>query len=345
ALGCWAPATRAALQFDVFLGYDNLVREANWFPVACEIFNDGPTFTGVFELTSEAGGRGQARRYVLELPTNTRKRFVIPVFGSGGRYGVWSARLLDQHGRTRGEAPNLRPRREVSWETVVLGALPRTFGGLPAMPEVKTSRNDLQPAVARLQTDYFPDNPLALEGLDALYLNSEKALDLKVNQVNALLAWLNGGGHLIVGVEQPGDVNGTPWLRNLLPCQLTGVATIADQTAFHDWLTAFRSETRHSQPAPPSPPRAGGKQIAVSSANPYATLGTDLAFTRGALPVAECVVRGGTTVLSSSGRPVVIEAPRGRGKVTVLAFSPEREPFRSWKNRPWFWARLLAIPP
>ena len=28
----------------------------------------------------------------------------------------------------------------------------------------------------------------------------------------------------------------------------------------------------------------------------------------------------------------------------MLTFSPEREPFRSWKNKPWFWAKLNGVP-
>ena len=34
------------LQFDVFAGYGGVVGEVNWFPVTCEIMNDGPAFTG-----------------------------------------------------------------------------------------------------------------------------------------------------------------------------------------------------------------------------------------------------------------------------------------------------------
>jgi hypothetical protein len=33
---------QAALQFDTFIGYDGNVHEAGWFPVLCEVFNDGP---------------------------------------------------------------------------------------------------------------------------------------------------------------------------------------------------------------------------------------------------------------------------------------------------------------
>ena len=37
-------------------------------------------------------------------------------------------------------------------------------------------------------------------------------------------------------------------------------------------------------------------------------------------------------------------AYRGRGRVTALLFSPEREPVRSWKNLPVFWAKLAEVP-
>src|ERR1044071_9249366 len=92
ALLSGAMAGRAApsqnlLQFDVFLGHggqptgaDGVVREASWFPVAVEVQNDGAPFNAVFEISSSQMGGGQVRRTVVELPTNTRKRFVIPAF-------------------------------------------------------------------------------------------------------------------------------------------------------------------------------------------------------------------------------------------------------------------------
>jgi hypothetical protein len=76
----------------------------------------------------------------------------------------------------------------------------------------------MQPSAARLLPTIFPDNPLVLEGMTALYLNSAKAAELRLrepNQVDALYRWLNAGGHLIVGVEQISDVASTPWLDQL----------------------------------------------------------------------------------------------------------------------------------
>src|SRR5215467_11092945 len=45
-----APA-QGAVRFDVFIGYDGVIPEASWFPVTCEVQNDGPSFNAVFELT------------------------------------------------------------------------------------------------------------------------------------------------------------------------------------------------------------------------------------------------------------------------------------------------------
>src|SRR2546430_7109941 len=285
AVFCFGLTTsvRAALQFDVFVGYggqptgfDGIVREAGWFPVAVEVQNDGPPFNAVFELSSSQMGVGQTRRILVELPTNTRKRFVIPAFAGSAAYSTWDARLMDERGKVRAEKTGLRP-RALAWESILLGATPRTFAGIPKLPELKNNNNrsPMQPLVARLPVEQFPDTPIALESLDAIYLNSEKALELKVNQAAALLAWLHEGGHLIIGVEQPSDLNATPWLRPLLPCELGGVGSLKSSREIIQWLSVgdtqdvdpYRSGQRGNQRnrtaaasrpagAPGCPPRA-----------------------------------------------------------------------------------------
>src|ERR1051326_2042134 len=148
ALLSGAMAGRAApsqnlLQFDVFLGHggqptgaDGGGREGSRVPVAVEVENDGPAFNAVFELFSSQMGGGQIRRMAVELPTNTRKRFVIPAFAGAGSYSTWEVRLLDDRGRVRAEKTGLRP-RGLAWESILMGATPRSFGGIPKLPELK----------------------------------------------------------------------------------------------------------------------------------------------------------------------------------------------------------------
>ena len=343
ALPAWA-----VLQFDVFLGYDSLVPEASWFPVVCEIKNDGPAFMGVVEVTGGQFDDGQTRRLGVELPTGTLKRVVIPVFSTARAYSSWDVRLLDERGRVRGEQAGMRPRRLLAANAPLIGSLSRTAGGTPVIRPILPTTAELQPASARFQTSIFPDNPLVLEGLNSIYLNSEKAPDLNTSQANALLAWLNAGGHLIVAVEQISDVTATPWLRNLFPVDLRDIKSVERHPELQEWLQSASwatnapyagTERRGSAGRNRNAPRSG-----VVAANPFSDLPDDPAFETAALQAAVGTLRDGTVAVSAGDTPLIITAQRGRGRLTALLFSPEREPFRSWKNLPTFWAKLIEVP-
>ncbi len=334
----FAPFARAELQFDVFPGYDGVVPEASWFPVACEVHNDGPSFNAFFEISSGKFNSAEVRRVPIELPTNTRKRVVIPVF-STSRHGSWNFRLIDDRGNVRSEQLNVRPRKQPAWETPVIGALARSIGGVPVLPQIKSNQQELQPTAARLDEDYFPDNPIALEGLDIIYLNSQSALELKVGQRDALLAWLNGGGHLIVSVEQIGDISASGWLEGILPCELTDTKMLSPNGAFQNWFqlpskmsgVSSRRANRKNQPAP--------------GVNPFSQLSADTEFDQKEMLIFTGQLRDGTVLMLAQEIPLMIEAPRGRGRITLLTFNVEREPFVSWKNRSWFWAKLAEVQP
>jgi hypothetical protein len=334
----------AALQFDVFMGYDGMVREAGWFPVAVEVHNDGPSFNAVVELSASGFGNEQLRRVPIELPTNTRKRFIIPVFGAGGRFYQWSARLLDERGKVQQIREGLQP-KFLPWETYLLGAVPRTFAGVPTLADDRQTRPDLKPQVARMAPEQFPDNPIALEGLDALYLNSERALSLKTDQIAALLTWIHEGGRVVISVEQLADVNSTPWLQQLLPCDLTDVVNVTVDEDLLQWL--------RSEPGTPAPatapdrkrrPNRPAPRPAATAPQAEAEPGMDASFIDAQISVATGKLRDGRVVLSARNTPLLIEARRGRGEVKLLTFSPEREPFRSWKSRGVFWSKILQVP-
>ncbi|MDB6017493.1 MAG: hypothetical protein JWR19_1982 [Pedosphaera sp.] len=344
-LGGLTLTARAALQFDVFPGFDGTVPEASWFPVVCEIKNDGPSFNGVIEIT--AGGyntQNQMRRAVVELPTGTLKRLVIPVFSSARYQSSWDVRLLDDRGRVHAEQLGLRPRRSISSSTILLGALPRVANGLPVVRQILSKDSDLQPATVRLQPSLFPDNPLVLEGLDCIYLNSEKAPELNVNQYNALLAWLNNGGHLIIAVEQISDVNGTEWLRDIVPVKLADVQTVTTHPALQQWLRDF-TKAGDASGTRAGKGRGANRNGGSTSANPFSDLADDATFEAAPLQVVTGKLRKDADVVAdANGVPLVVSSTEGRGRVSTILFSPEREPMRSWKNLPTFWAKLTEVP-
>lgn len=360
-LGGPIPDAAGEIQFDVFLGYDDRIRESHWFPVAYEILNDGPPLTALVVLGPDNASGSQERSFSVELPTGTRKRVVLPVFSSTGRYSRWETRLLDASGKVLAERAGLQP-KDLAAHVPLLGGLPRSFGGLPTLPEIPNRSPESLPAVARLQSDLLPSNPIALQGLTACYLNSEKAADLKPDQVDALLAWLHAGGHLIVGIEKAADASGVPWLGAVLPIRPTGITNVTGGTALEEWLrsaapgsspTKIDPNAGDDDPLAPGPGRRRfrngrnliGPGIIPPTDSPYSRLPSHAEFSSAPISCAIGDTLGSTIVVAHHGVPLLVSVPRGRGTVTALTFSPEREPFRGWKLRAWFWAKLLGVPP
>lgn len=342
-LACACPtACLGFIQFDVFLGYDGIIPEASWFPVVCEVKNDEPAFNGVVEISSSFLKDAQKTRTVVELPTGTLKRLVVPVFSTTRGYSSWDIRLLDERGKVRSEQMGLRPRKQVSAQTPILGALPRTPAGTPPIRAILPQNPELQPVAARFQVPVFPDNPLALEGMSLLYLNSEKAIDLRPSQVNAIQTWVRAGGHLVVAVEQVTDVNSLAWLKTLLPCEVSEIRTVQRHKELHEWL---QTETRGEIRKPTVPRQKQGKPVLGPQISyPFAYLPADEIFEAAPMQVATGKVREGRVIVSSDGVPLLVTALKGRGRVTAMMFSPEREPFRSWQLVPTFWAKLGDVP-
>lgn len=325
----------ANVRFDAFVGYDGLVPTCSWFPITCELQNDGPAFTADIVVSSDQLSGGNERRVHIELPTGTTKRVFIPVFATHSRF--WNAQLV-QGSKVIADQPMLRPRKGSLAGMPIVAALSRTVAGVPTFPQIHSANSDLQPVGARLQPEMFPDNPLALDGMDVLYLNSEKALALDVPRAQALMAWLQRGGHLVVAVEQASDVNGNPWLRDLMPCKFEGAAVAKDHSDLQAWI----QDESKSYLSPDdfnsglnSPQTKKRVRTIVNS-----DIRTDDHFEATPLPIVTGKLTDGVVTIGSNDNPLAIEAMRGRGKITVLTFSPEREPFLSWTNRDWFWVRM-----
>lgn len=343
-----ALVAQAKIQFDVFPGFDSIARGGAWFPVVIEVFNDGASFDGVIEL-GQSQFSGVPQRFAVELPQNTRKRLLLPAFSGSQGVLMLDARLLDKDGKVRAE--NLGQRvTQLGWENFLLGAAPQTFAGMPTFPDIQGRNAEFQPRPVRMAIgqgmETFPDNPIVLSSLNAIYLNSAKALELKETQIEALLAWLHAGGHLIVAIDQTTDVTATAWLRDVLPVTVDGVATRSIGAALATWLANGNSagDARNLQFAGQCPPVPMANRGALGVPDVYKDKETDVNFGKSTMPVANFKQRAGEVLVSAEGVPLIVSAHKGRGLVTAVAFNPERDPVKGWTHRSWFWARLSGVP-
>lgn len=304
----------ADVRFDVFMGFSGKARNGEWFPVTVEIENDGPTFNGEIEI-KPSSFKEQSIRYTIELPNNTRKRLSIPVFNNSSYR--WNAKLLND-GKVVSRNDNLRI-DSIPWFSKLFAAVSGQQSSGPILPETRFKNNNanrrFSPGVVNIQADIFPDNPVTLHGLSSLYLNSKRAINFRAEQASAVSIWIRSGGHLILGVDQPSDITGTPWLRELLNTQFGLMQNLKVGPLIRDWLS-----------------NAGYPMGAI-----------DEEFNTKFLNATPVRLKDGKTLMSFDGETLIANANRGLGKVTILGFDPEREPIRSWENRAWLWARLADI--
>ena len=304
----------AEVRFDVFMGFSGMARNGEWFPVTVEIENDGPTFNGEIEIKPSSFNE-QSIRYKIELPNNTRKRFSIPVFNNSSYR--WNAKLLND-GKVVSKNDNLRI-DSIPWFSKLFAAVSGQQSSGPILPETRFKNNNanrrFSPVVVNIQADIFPDNPVTLHGLSSLYLNSKRAINFRAEQASAVSIWVRSGGHLILGVDQPSDITGTPWLRELLNTQFGLIQNLEVGPLIRDWLS-----------------NAG-----------YPVGAIDEEFNTKFLNATPVRLKDGKTLMSFDGETLIANANRGLGQVTILGFNPEREPIRSWENRAWLWARLADI--
>ena len=304
----------AEVRFDVFMGFSGKARNGEWFPVTVEIENDGPTFSGEIEIKPSSFNE-QSIRYKIELPNNTRKRLSIPVFNNSNYR--WNAKLLND-GKVVSKNDNLRI-DSIPWFSKLFAAVSDQQSSGPVLPETRFKNNNanrrFSPVVVNIQADIFPDNPVTLHGLSSLYLNSKRAINFRAEQASAVSIWVRSGGHLILGVDQPSDITGTPWLRELLNTQFGLIQNLEVGPLIRDWLS-----------------NAG-----------YPLGAIDEEFNTKFLNATPVRLKDGKTLMSFDGETLIANANRGLGQVTILGFNPEQEPIRSWENRAWLWARLADI--
>jgi hypothetical protein len=117
-------------------------------------------------------------------------------------------------------------------------------------------------------------------------------------------------------------------LAPLLPVKLGGSSVVKAGLAFE----AYSFGTSNDTPGLRDYTRNGRK------------LENNEDFKDAATPVFQAEVRGGKVLAEVDGLPLIVQGNRGRGMITVLTFTPEKEPFRSWKGRGWFWAQVTELP-
>ena len=293
---------RDVIEMSVEVGFGSYFRPDQWTPIRIELKNNGESVTGRLVVRPETSGTvvGNAFSAPIDLPTAAAKSALLHIQARTFPDQI-RIELIDDEGIVRAAREagliDLSPQNQLY--AVVTG--PNTappnlsgahIGGFRAEQALWAPRD-------------IPDNSLSLGSLDIMMLVNIDGESLSSGQRDALVHWVEGGGHLIVS-GGPSALNTAGALAELLPLMPTGSQALDDLSA----LARFAGDkSRLSQRA----------IVAIGSAHEAAE-----------------------TLVEQDGIPLLLRREIGAGLVDYLAADPTLEPLASWGKLDDLWLKLLA---
>lgn len=289
------------IQLSALAGFDGIYEESAPVPVFVSVRNDGAAVEGEIQVVAPAGvGEELIYSAPVSLPAGADKRVPLvvqlPPFA-----GEVTVRLAGEEGVLAENGSNRLS--VIGRDQLLYGVVSPDLGALTFLETAPGRRSDA--AVAFLGLADLPEVSSAWNALDVLVLHDVDTSRLTVRQKEAMRAWVESGGQLVV-TGGPGGPQTAAGVADLLPVTVTGVTTVDALPA----LTEYGG----------SPPEAPGPYVLTTADD--------------VLP-GEVLIREGEHTL-------LAERSLGRGRVTFLALDPKLAPLAGWDGSMWLWEHLAA---
>jgi hypothetical protein len=317
-----------------------LFKAGAWAPVYVEIKADAPGLKGTegpIEVVIETPDPD-------DVSTNYTVIESLPVLGADQKFTVLAYTRLA--GVTCSVSASLRWGGKALGEAVKKDytgmdssqALYLTIGGRqPGLRDAlrgndKTTAQGRENAAFIDKVSQMPLHWFGYQGADLIILSTGNRdgflLDFanrdQVRRREALLEWVERGGHLVVSVaKNQKDVAQIAEFQRLLPVKLAGLDEVKDlRLVWPDGEGGLLE------------PVAGGQGGSIEVVRLEKKTGKD------ARPFH--VLLGKPGEAGEAERPLIVQAPFGLGRVTLVAFDVDQKPFVGWKGQPEFWQTFLG---
>lgn len=301
---------------DVRFGFQSAVKPLAWIPVVVDIQAKGGPFQGRVEFSTPDGDGVWTSIFFDAYAEMDKTETVFGFLRLGQADAEVLVRLIDKDGRRAAERtfamadPSLRIRQVgVGSEMIVYYGSPGGLYELGADPSLDPSRQEF---VRVLLGRELPVQWFAYEGVQTLLIATSdvKLLDqIDPTRGAAIQSWVRQGGNLVVSVAANAQVVAAGFLGKMLPGKLAGQGRVRAP----DQLENFAKTKARLDP--------GGQ----------------------GLPIATLADVRGQVLVRDEGADLVVTGAYGLGRVTVLAFDTDAEPFQSWEGKRDFWIELFGL--
>ncbi len=329
-----APPAPITLTADAAFG--GTYRVSEWFPVRVNVGNDGADMQGTLEWRFPTNNSEARFQQVIDLPRGSRKQvFLYAVTTNFIRTG--EVRLLDQNGTVVARQDVRLTPVEIERLTVgVLSSDPTLLSSLEAMDSPWVSGINVLP----LDSDSIPEQAVALQGLDIIFIHDIDTAALSAAQQAAVRLWVELGGTLVLSGGTNAEQS-TAGLRDILPVE---VGALQGQQSLAGLTSAMIAPPRNPAdlllptPTPTPTPFATATPGAAPTAAPLAP--DAVTPPDGRTTLTAVTLREGAYRLTDGD--LVIARQQGAGKVIYSAFG--LAVLRTWQFEPDFWQAVLVPP-
>lgn len=284
-------------------GFDGIYEESAPVSVFVSVRNDGAAVEGEIQVISPVGGEELIYSAPVSLPAGADKRvpLVVQLLPFAGEVTV---RLVGEEGVLAESKSNRLT--VIGQDQLLYGVVSSDPGALAFLETIPGRRSDA--AVAFLDLADLPEVSSAWNALDVLVLDDIDTSRLTVGQKEALRAWIESGGQLVV-TGGPGGPQTAAGVAELMPVTVSGVTTVDDLPTLSEFVGS-----------------------SLVSSGPY------VLTTTGDPSPGEALINEGEHILLA-GQTL------GRGRVTFLALDPKLAPLAGWEGSMKLWEHLAASAP
>ncbi|MCA9921870.1 MAG: hypothetical protein KC421_05855 [Anaerolineales bacterium] len=294
----------AGITLDAGIGFDGYFKAEYWVPVYVNVANSGPALEGELRVTVGTTSFGDKIVYSspISLPTQSDKRVVIYV--NKPQFYASTLELVTENGRIAATV-TLDGLQQIARDGILYGIVSPEPGEFEFLDRVTAGGSDV--GVAFLQITDLPETAAAWNALDVLVFNDVDTGTLTSAQRDALVAWVETGGQLVI-TGGPGWQKTTAALADLLPVAITGSDSVADLPALSQDIG--------------QPFRDPGPYLVTTSS-----------------------LRGGELLYYQDNLPLLAAQARGRGTVYFMALDPKLAPLLDWNGSEILWSRIATNVP